>query len=593
MEKLPEWDLSDLYLSIDDPKIEDDLQKLTDLSKKFSDKYKGKISELKSSELLGAVKEYDDIHSIESKLGIYAHLMFAKNQNTHLSFEKKMSQRLTDIGTQTMFFNLELAKCPISDLENKIISEQGLEFYRVFLEQVVKQQPYQLGEDVEIALSKKNLTGREAWIKFFDKLESTMKFDYNGKKLALEEILTLRADPERSVREEATKSFYKGLQENAWIFTYITNTLSQDNTTSNDMRRYPTAVTFRNMSNNISDEVVNVMNKAINEAYPRVSHRYYEVIRKMLGLEKLKGWDRNAPLGDVKGDSVPYENAKDIVLKSYRSFSPKMADIAEKFFDNNWIDAPVTEGKASGAFSMPAPIGANPYVLLNYLGKRKDIATMAHELGHGIHQYVAEKHLKSQLMADTPLTVAETASIFGERLTFERMLECEGDPQVRINLLAGKVNDMINTVVRQNTFFNFEKELHETRKVKGEDLEPKEINSIYMKTQKEALGPAFDLDEDYGMEWAYVSHFVHTPYYVYSYAFGECLVNSLYNKYQESENKQEFADKYIEMLELGGSKNPNDMVKSFGLDLEDPNFWAGGMKAIEQLIDKLEKELAL
>lgn len=593
MSNEPEWDLSDLYSSIDDPKIEEDFKKLDVLTDDFAKDYKGKISSLTAKELLECVKRVDTTHAIESKIGIYASLVTAKNQQKYASFDKKIMQRLTDIDAKTIFFGLELAKCPKDELEKKMSSEKGLELYRVFLENVVKMQPHLLGEEAEVVLSKKNLTGRAAWVNFFDELETRIKFDYEGKKLSMEEVISLRVSPDRNVREKAAKALYKSWKENLWIFTYITNTISQDNAISDEMRKFPNPIASRNMDNNISDEIVEAMNKAITEAYPRISHRYYQVLRKMLGLDKLKGWDRNAPIQEIEEDLIPYEKAKAMVLESYRKFSPQIADIAEKFFDNNWIDAPVTEGKTAGAFSMPAPIGVHPYVLLNHQGKRHDVATMAHELGHGVHQYLAEQNLKSQLMASTPLTVAETASVFGERLTFESLLEQETNREIRISLLAHKINDMINTVVRQNAFFNFEKELHRSRKVKGEDLEVSEINSIYMKTQKEALGDAFDLDDDYGMEWVYVSHFIHTPYYVYSYAFGECLVNSLYNKYQEAKNKQEFVDNYIEMLKLGGSKNPNDMVKSFGLDLEDPKFWDGGMKAIEQLIDKLEKELAL
>jgi len=588
---LPEWDLSGLYSGVDDPQIENDIKSYDKLNDEFVEKYKGKVASFNSEELYNCIKDVESIANLANKLMIYAMLMSSKDQQKYSSFRKKISERLTNISIKTKFFELELAKTPIDEMKKKIDENPKLEMYRVMLEQSVKMQPHLLSEDTEQALLKKSLTGRDAWVNFFDELDSRIRFEYRGAILNLEEILNLRSNPDRNVREAATKAFYKGLQENLWIFTYITNTLSQDKTISDEMRNMPTPLHSRNMSNNISDEVVEAMNSAINKAYPRVSHRYYEILRRMLGVEKLKGWDRNAPIREVEEEKVPFDKAKEIVLDSYNKFSPKIASIVQKFFDNNWIDAPVTEGKRSGAFSMEAVVGGNPYNLLNYLGSRRDIATMAHELGHGVHQYLAEAYLKSDLVSDTPLTIAETASVFGERITFENILSQEKNSEVRISLLAGKINDMINTVVRQNAFFDFEKELHAKRKEQGEDLGFEQINEIYLRTQKEALGPAFDLDDDYGIEWTYVSHFIHTPYYVYAYAFGDCLVNSLYQKYIEAENKQEFVDKYIHMLEQGGSKSPTDLVKDFGLNLEDPKFWEGGMKAIEDLIDKLEEEL--
>jgi oligoendopeptidase F len=354
----------------------------------------------------------------------------------------------------------------------------------------------------------------------------------------------------------------------------------------------PNPVEGMNMYNNIDNDIVDAMNGAVNRSYPRIAHRYYEFLRQSLGLEKLKGWDRNAPLQAREESKISYGNAKKIVLAAYRSFSPRMADIAQKFFDNNWIDARVTPDKQSGAFSSPNSIDTHPVVLLNYLGTPRDVATMAHELGHGVHQYLAAKKLQSEMASNTPLTVAETASVFGERITFESLLALETDPENRIDLLAGKINDMINTVMRQNAFFNFEKKLHATRKEAGRDLEAKEINQIYLDTQKEMLGDAFDLDVKYGLEWSYIPHFIDSPYYVYAYPFGECFVNSLYRKYQEAEDKQEFAEKYIRMLESGGTKSAEELVKEFDLDLRDPSFWDGGMKAIEELMDRLEQEVA-
>jgi oligoendopeptidase F len=406
-----------------------------------------------------------------------------------------------------------------------------------------------------------------------------------------EEILTLRGSPDRAVRQAATESLYEGLKRILWQTTYITNTLSLDNANDDDLRHMPGPVEGMNIMNNIDNDIVEAMNQAVNRAYPRVSHRYYELKRRILGLPVLKGWDRNAPLQTEEETKIPFDEAKAMVLESYNSFSSRMGQIAQRFFDGRWIDARVTEGKRTGAFASENSVDTHPVVFVNYLGSPRDIATLAHELGHGIHMVLAAEHLKSELAARTPLTIAETASVFGERVTFENLLACETDPQKRIIMLAGKINDMVNTVVRQNAFFNFEKEVHAARKSEGRDLESGEINAIYLKTQKEALGPAFDLDEDYGLEWSYIPHFIHHPYYVYSYVFGDCLVNSLYRKYQEAADKPAFAEKYIRMLEAGGSKPATELVTEFGLDLRDPAFWDGGMKAVEELIDQLEREI--
>lgn len=592
MGHLPEWDLSAFYKSSDDPQIERDLQTIDASATAFAEKYKGKMAGLNAQELLACLQKADQDAVLETKLASYISLLSAKDLQEYSALEKGINQRLTDISTKTTFFMIEVSQIPAQKIQGMITEEPGLELYRVYLEKMVKMQPHMLGEEASNVASKMSMVGGQAWGSFFDQLDTRIRYHYRGQELTIEEVTNLRADPDRSVREDATKALYKGLNDHLWMFAYVTNTLSLKNAISDEMYRMPGPVADRNMSNNIDDAIVDAMNGSVTRGYPRVSHRYYEIVRQMLGLEKLKGWDRNAPLQKTAETKIPFDEAKKIVLDSYRSFSPALADIAQKFFDNNWIDAPVTKGKTSGAFSASCSVDTHPVVLLNYLGTPRDVATMAHELGHGCHQYLAAQHLKSEIASNTPLTIAETASVFGERVTFENLLAREQDPQKRIDLLAGKVNDMIGTVVRQNAFFNFEKELHATRKSKGMDLEPEEISKIYLKTQKEALGPAFDLDDAYGVEWAYIPHFIHTPYYVYAYVFGDCLVNSLYQKYQEADDKEAFAEKYIRLLEAGGSKPATELVKEFGLDLRDPGFWDGGMKAIEQLIDQLEAEIA-
>lgn len=588
----PEWDLRVYYKGIDDPQIEADLQAAEKAADEFAAKYRGRVAGLSAAELLACMKQSDSDSRYTGHPQIYTSLLKAKNEKKYGSFAGSIDKRLTDIAEKTIFFSLELAKLPLEDLRQKIAQEPGLELYRTTLEATVKEQPYLLGEEAEKVSAKKGLV-EERWVELFDKLDSETTYNYEGRDIGIEEISALRVSSDRAVREAATKAFHDGLKKNLSLQTFIYNSISLRIAVKGELRGIADPVSSRNRANNISDDIVTAMNGAIVRAYARIPHRYYEFMRKNLGVDKLKGWDRNAPLQLKPSDgSMSFGDAKKIVLDSYMEFSPRMGAIAKKMFDNPWIDARVTPGKRSGAFAMPGTVRTNPFMFMSWTGTVRDLFTLAHEMGHNIHQYLATEHTKSDIAASTPLTLAETASVFGERIVFEKLLAAETDPEKRIAMLAGKVNDMINTVMRQNAFFEFEKRFHAERREKGQDLTEEEAGQIYLDTQKAMLGDAFDLEPEYAQEWSYIPHFRHSPFYVYAYCFGDCFVNALYFAYQKTDDKEEFKKKYIAMLEAGGTRPVEDLVADFGLDIRDPSFWDGGMKAIEDLMDRLEKETA-
>ncbi|MEL6216417.1 MAG: M3 family oligoendopeptidase, partial [Pseudomonadota bacterium] len=372
------------------------------------------------------------------------------------------------------------------------------------------------------------------------------------------------------------------LGDNIRLFTLITNTLAKDKEISDRWRGFKDVADSRHLANRVEAPVVNALVDAVTDAYPRLSHRYYVMKARWLGMDKLAHWDRNAPLPEKPERVIAWDEARDMVLNAYGEFAPRMADVARDFFDKRWIDAPTRPGKGSGAFAHPTVPSAHPYVLLNYQGKSRDVMTLAHELGHGVHQVLAAD--QGVLMARTPLTLAETASVFGEMLTFRRLLGETADPKERKALLAGKVEDMLNTVVRQIAFYKFERKVHEARR-EGE-LTSDKIAELWMSVQAESLGPAIEFKPGYETFWAYIPHFIHSPFYVYAYAFGDCLVNSLYALYEDAHPG--FVEKYFDMLSAGGSKHHSELLAPFGLDASEPAFWRKGLSMIEGLIDELE-----
>jgi oligoendopeptidase F len=442
--------------------------------------------------------------------------------------------------------------------------------------------PHQLDDEIERVLHEKSVTGRRAWNRLFDETMAALKFSVDGEELAIEPTLNLLQDSDGAKRKAAAEALATTFKANLRLFAHITNTLSKDKEISDRWRGFKDVAASRHLANRVEPEVVDAMVAAVRNAYPRLSHRYYALKAKWFGREALDYWDRNAPLPDVPTQVIPFGEARATVLGAYGLFAPEMADIARRFFDERWIDAPVRPGKAPGAFAHPTVPSAHPYILLNYQGKVRDVMTLAHELGHGVHQVLAAP--QGALMAPTPLTLAETASVFGEMLTFRALLDETTDRKERKAMLAAKVEDMINTVVRQIAFYTFERKLHVERR-EGE-LTLERIGELWMDVQSESLGPAIKLHPGYEMFWSYIPHFIHSPFYVYAYAFGDCLVNSLYAVYENA--AEGFQEKYFDLLKAGGSKPYGELLKPFGLDASDPLFWQKGLGVIERLIDELE-----
>ncbi|MDZ7823142.1 MAG: M3 family oligoendopeptidase [Ahrensia sp.] len=582
---LPEWRLEDLYSAISSPKLAADLAQTKADCTAFEVTWKGKLAAAVTNGVLGkAIQEFENIQELMGKIGSYAGLMYAGNTSDpeRAKFYGDAQQKLTDASSHLLFFSLELNNIDQEILQSGIKNDPLARHYRPWIEDLRKDKPYQLEDRVEQLFHEKSLTGRGAFNRLFDETTNALRFDIEGVCLPLERAFNILQDPDGKKREIAYKAIVKTFEENMRTFALITNTLAKDKEISDRWRGFEDVADSRHLDNRVEREVVDALVAAVRQNFPRISHRYYAMKAKWLGLEKLNAWDRNAPLAETPNTLVGWPEAKNTVLSAYHSFLPEMADIARQFFDKNWIDAPAREGKAPGAFAHPTVPSAHPYVLLNYLGKPRDVMTLAHELGHGVHQVLAAK--QGALMASTPLTLAETASVFGEMLTFQSMIAKVDDRRERKAMLAQKAEDMINTVVRQIAFYMFERKVHEERR--NGELTIDQLGQFWLDVQRESLGPAVELNDGYQNFWAYIPHFIHSPFYVYAYAFGDCLVNSLYAVYQNSESG--FQEKYMDMLRAGGTKHHSELLAPFGLDASDPAFWNKGLSVIEAIIDELE-----
>ncbi|WP_462121850.1 M3 family oligoendopeptidase [Methylorubrum thiocyanatum] len=585
---LPEWDLTDLYPSMDAPAFRDDLDRAEAESRTFAERYAGRIAEIAAapdaSTVLGeAVETYERIEDLMGRLMSYAGLVYSGDTTDEIraKFYGDTRERLTTASGDLLFFGLELNRVEDAVLD-AAMADGPLARYRPWIEDLRREKPHQLDDRTEKLFLEKSVTSSAAWDRLFNETIASLRFPVQGERLTLEPTLNKLQDPDGAVRKEAALAIGDTLQANLRIFTLITNTLAKDKEISDRWRGFKDVADARHLSNRVEPEVVAAMVEAVRAAYPRLSHRYYRLKAKWFGIEALPYWDRNAPLPKVEQRTIPWAQARDTVLEAYNAFSPDMAGIARKFFDGGWIDAPTRPGKAPGAFAHPTVPSAHPYVLVNYQGKPRDVMTLAHELGHGVHQVLAASN--GALMAPTPLTLAETASVFGEMLTFRRLLGQTTDPTQRRAMLAAKVEDMINTVVRQIAFYSFERKVHLAR-AQGE-LTAEQINELWMSVQAESLGPAITLDKGYEPFWAYIPHFIHSPFYVYAYAFGDCLVNSLYGVYARAEPG--FVERYFALLSAGGSKPYGELLKPFGLDARDPGFWQIGLGMIEGMIAELE-----
>ena len=587
-DSLPRWDLTDFYASLNDPQIQADLNRADTMTKAFASTYGEKFNASGSwtgKELHQAIQEYEKIDELLGKLVSYGYLLFATNVNNPpvLQFFQMIKEQSTTLASHLIFIKVELNKVEETALKNACGESSDLARYKPWIDNVRLFRPHQLSAELEKLLHEKSVTGRNAWIRLFDETLASIKFTIDGQEFALAQVLDRVAHKDASVRHEAAQALSKGLAQNASLLTLITNTLAKDKEIEDSWRQFSHPVAARNLSNQVEDEVVNALVKAVKESYGHLSHRYYALKAKWLGLEKLEYWDRNAPLPEADDTLIPWDDAKEIVLDAYHNFHPEMAKIGRRFFDKPWIDAPSQAGKESGAFAHPTVPSVHPYILLNYNGKIRDVMTLAHELGHGIHQVLAAD--QGLLLSGTPLTIAETASVFGEMLTFKALLAKTTSSAQRRSLLASKVDDMLNTVVRQIAFFEFERAVHEHRR-KGE-LSIEDIGNIWIETQKEALGEAVNIDPIVQPFWGYVSHFIHAPFYVYAYAFGDCLVNSLYSVY-ESQHPN-FTTLYIDLLKAGGSKRYPELLMPFGLDAKNPEFWQQGLNVVAGFIDELER----
>ncbi len=585
---MPEWNLGDLYAGPDAPEIAADIEKARAHAATLQGDYQGKLVEIASDgdKLAEAIAAYEDLAELMGRLGTYAGLYYAGDQSdgARAKFYGDTVAALTDVSRNLIFIELELNQIDEAVLDKALDESQSLAHYRPWLHDLRKEKPFQLDERLEQLFTDKSQTASGAWNRLFADTMAALRFDVEGEAepLALEPTLNLLTDPKESRRQAAAEALATTFQENIRTFTLIFNTIAKDKEISDDWRGFEDVADSRHLANSVEGPVVEALVDAVTEKYASISHRYYKMKAKWLGKDVMAHWDRNAPLPDKPERVIAWPEARQMVLGAYGGFDPQMAEIAQDFFDKRWIDAPTRPGKAPGAFSHPAVPSVHPYVLLNYLGKSRDVMTLAHELGHGVHQVLAAK--QGLLLSQTPLTLAETASVFGEMLTFKALLKETTDPKERKALIAGKVEDMINTVVRQIAFYKFERKVHLARR-EGE-LTPEQINDLWMSVQAESLGPAIEFKPGYEFFWAYVGHFIRSPFYVYAYAFGDCLVNSLFALYEDAH--PDFVQKYFELLAAGGSKHHSELLAPFGLDASDPSFWHKGLAVIEGMIDELE-----
>jgi oligoendopeptidase F len=586
--QLPEWRLDDLYEGMDSPRFAADLERARREAKQFAETYRGRLIELADEPeggeaLAAAVCAYEALQDLTGRVMAYASLLYASDTSdpARAKFHGDAQERVTALAGDLLFFELELNRIDDARLE-AAMATPALGHYRPWLEDIRKEKPHQLADDLERVFLEKSVSAAAAWNRLFDDTMAALRFDFEGESLTLEPLLGKLQDPDEGKREAAANALAATLGANLRVFALITSTLAKDKEISDRWRKFEDVADSRHLANRVEREVVEALVAAVTDAYPRLSHRYYALKARWFGKDRLDHWDRNAPLPDAPRRIIRWETARDMVLDAYREFSPRMSDLARRFFDEGWIDAPVRPGKAPGAFSHPTTPSSHPYVLVNYLGKPRDVTTLAHELGHGVHQVLAG--VNGALMAPTPLTLAETASVFGEMLTFRSMLAVTTDPAERKSMLAAKVEDMLNTVVRQIAFYKFERLVHLERR--SGELTPERIGQLWMSVQAESLGPAIELGNGYETYWAYIGHFVHSPFYVYAYAFGDCLVNSLYGVYERS--REGFAERYLAMLSAGGSKSYSELLAPFGLDARDPAFWSIGLSVIERMIGELE-----
>ena len=581
---LPAWDLTDLFPGVDSPEVTAALDRAEAAASTFETAYKGQLAGLSGTSLATAIAEYERIEEALGRAVSYAQLLFSENGTDAAigRFYQSVQERATAISASLIFFSLELNRIEDAELDAKL-SDPALVPWTPWLRDLRVFRPHQLSDEAERLLHDKSVTGRAAWVRLFDETMAAMRVPVRGEPLTVSAALNKLSDRDRALREDAAKAVGTAFSERVRLFSLITNTLAKDKEIEDNWRRYPRPASSRNRSNLIEDEVIDALVSAVSASYPRLSHRYYTMKAKWLDLPKLQHWDRNAPVPGDDDRLVPWDEARERVLTAYGAFSPDLARLGRRFFERPWIDARLLPGKAGGAFAHPTVPSAHPYILLNYHGRTRDVMTLAHELGHGVHQLLAAE--QGYLRGSTPLTLAETASVFGEMLTFQALLAGEKEPSRRRAMLAAKVEDQLNTVVRQIAFYQFEARVHDERR--GGELLPERLAEIWLDVQRTSLGPAFEFTPEYGVYWSYIPHFIHSPFYVYAYAFGDCLVNALYGVYQDG--FPGFEAKYLDLLRAGGTRRHKELLAPFGLDAADPKFWQRGLDVIAGFIDQLER----
>ncbi|MBN67092.1 MAG: oligoendopeptidase F [Rickettsiales bacterium] len=588
-ETLPHWDLDDLYPGVESEKLAKDVKKAERLCSKFAKYYQGKVAKLSAKNLAAAISDYEKIQDLLGRLGSYAQLLYAADMSDPkiAQFYQNTHETLNRLSTQVLFFTLSINKISDKDMK-KMLKVDELAHYGPWLRDVRTYRTFQLSDELEQLLHEKDVT-EQAWVRLYDETQAGLRFPMGNKKLTITEVLNLLSSKDAKQRKDAALVLSKVLNENISLFSLVTNTLAKNKEIEDNWRGFAKPIASRNVANQVEDEVVDALLATVQANYESISHRYYKWKAKQFNKRKLDWWDRNAPLPKSAESNYGWNESVELVMSAYTAFSPTLAKHGRKFFDNNWIDVPPREGKDSGAFAHPTVPSAHPYLLLNFQGKTRDVMTLAHELGHGVHQVLSAK--QGALMADTPLTLAETASVFGEMLTFKELLRREQNEEKRQYLIASKVEDMINTVVRQTAFCLFETKVHAERR--SGEVSAERLGEIWMQVQRESLGPALKFDDKYSSYWAYIPHFIHSPFYVYAYAFGDCLVNSLYAVYEQEAEKgakqaKAFEKKYIDMLKAGGTLRHKELLKPFGLNAAKADFWQQGLNVISGYIDQLD-----
>lgn len=578
-----QWDLNDLYDSIDDTELRKDREWVKDRADEFRSSYKGKIAGLEAAAFKKMLQEYEDIIEVIGKIGSYAHLIWSTDTNNaeYGKLMQEANELSSEIHQKLVFWDVEWLQ--VDDKRaGELIESKELVHYNHYLETSRRYKEHTLSEKEEQVLSAKKVTGRSAWNRYFDETMGAARFTLEGEELTQQEVLSKLHDPNRELRSKAQTSLTETFKEKSRSLTFIFNTLLAEKYTDDKLRDYPQWISSRNLANEIDNETVEVLIQSVTDQYGLVQ-RFYKLKRDLLGYDKMYDYDRYAPL--LKNEKEIYwDEARTMVLDSYSEFHPEMGDIAGKFFNENWIDAAITPGKRGGAYSASTVPSVHPYVFMNFDGKIRDVQTLAHELGHGVHQYLSRD--QGALQASTPLTTAETASVFGEMLVFQALMKNIDDPKEKLALLIGKIDDTIATVFRQVSMNRFEHAMHSWRRDKGE-LTTEDFSKLWRETQEDLYGESVTLTDNYDLWWSYIPHFLHTPGYVYAYAFGELLVLALYDEYQRSSDG--FSDNYLNMLKAGGSDWPENIVGKLGLDITQPDFWDNGLSAIGKLVEQAEE----